>query len=248
MKTVIVKTQSEWDILPKSYTDHTIIEIRCKLEIIVRITPDSSTVTAYDSSTVRACDSSTVTAYGSSTVRACGSSTVTAYDSSTVRAESAISIITLFAFSVAFVKLNMKVLIKSKNATVITVRPPKTATEWLDFHGVEHSKEAVLFKRVSHDFKTQEKTSNETTWSIGSVLEHPNWGPSLEECGAGKFHACHHPSACDMYRVSTGDKYVAIKIDVNAMFVWKDDPQHPNKIAFRKGTVLYECDVNGNKK
>ena len=258
MKTVIVKTQLEWDNLPKSYQDHTIIEIRCESEIVIKTTPGSSTVRAYGSSTVRAYDSSTVTAYDSSTVRAYDSSTVRAYDSSTVtacnsstvRAESNLSIITLLAFSVAFVKAKatMKISIKSKSATVIKVVEPKTVIEWLDFYGVEHSREAVLFKRVSNDLKTQEKTDNETVWSIGSVLEHSNWNPSQKECGAGKFHACHHPSACDMYRDTSGDRYVAIKVAVNDMFVWKDDPQHPNKIAFRKGTVLYECDVNGNRK
>ena len=46
----------------------------------------SSTVEAYDSSTVEVCDSSMVEAYDSSTVKACGSSTVKAYDSSTVEA------------------------------------------------------------------------------------------------------------------------------------------------------------------
>ena len=88
MKTIIVTTQAELDALPSSFPEFTAIEIRSPAseEIVIRRTPDSSTVTACGSSTVTAYDSSTVTAYNSSTVTACGSSTVTAYGSSTVTA------------------------------------------------------------------------------------------------------------------------------------------------------------------
>ena len=76
MQTIIVTTQAEVDALPSSFPGLTEIEIRADkaTEIVVRKTPGSSTVTACDSSTVRAYGSSTVTACDSSTVTACGSS------------------------------------------------------------------------------------------------------------------------------------------------------------------------------
>jgi hypothetical protein len=93
MTTREVRTQAELDKAIADKVDW--IEIRSPAGVWLEVVKndsstvrayDSSTVTAYGSSTVRAYDSSTVTAYGSSTVRAYDSSTVTAYGSSTVRA------------------------------------------------------------------------------------------------------------------------------------------------------------------
>jgi hypothetical protein len=81
----IVRTQTELDQAVADKVEF--IGIRSEAGVWLTVTAcDSSTVRAYGSSTVTACDSSTVTAYGSSTVTACDSSTVTACDSSTVRA------------------------------------------------------------------------------------------------------------------------------------------------------------------
>lgn len=156
MKTIVVKTQAEWDALPKAFSEWTEIEIHSSADILIEIrtNPDSSNVTAYDSSNV---------------------------------------------------------------------------------------------KRVSKDFKTQEQTANETLWTIGETLTHLKWEPKAHECGAGKFHACAHPIHCDKYRTETGDRYIAIKVALKDTYVWKNG-EHPNKIAFRNGTVLHECDVNGKKK
>jgi len=105
----------------------------------------------------------------------------------------------------------------------------------------------ILYKRVSYDFKTQENTKNETVWEIGSKVIHPNWQPELDECGEGKFHACAYPHWCDIFRNKKGDKYIAIKVSINDLHEWKDNPSFPQKIGFREGIVLYECDRDGNK-
>src|SRR3990167_1204183 len=95
----------------------------------------------------------------------------------------------------------------------------------------------ILYKRVSKDFKTQEGTDHETTWTIGTTLTHPAWNPTEQECGAGKFHACARPHRCDVFRSTKGDKYIAIQIKVEDLFEWKS-PSYPQKIGFRKGKVL----------
>ena len=107
----------------------------------------------------------------------------------------------------------------------------------------------ILFKRVSVDFKTQEGTSDETVWNIGSMVEHANWTPKDKECGAGKFHACSRPFFCNEFRSAVGDRYIAIKVNIKDLHAWTSkDAQYPHKIAFRKGKILYECDKFGKKK
>ncbi|MDR2004094.1 MAG: hypothetical protein LBQ74_13765 [Prevotella sp.] len=105
----------------------------------------------------------------------------------------------------------------------------------------------ILYKRVSSDFKTQEDQRWETIWKVGAKLTHPNWNPSEEECGKGKFHACAKPGWCDEFRNKKGDRYIAIEVHVKDLYEWTDNPNYPTKIAFREGTVLYECDRKGNK-
>jgi hypothetical protein len=144
--------------------------------------------------------------------------------------------------------VRLKVAVKSKTATVVQVNAPSSEKAWCEFNGVDVKRGfATVFKRVSADFKTQEGTPNETPWNIGSTLEHKAWDPEKKECGAGKYHACPAPHYCNQYRGTFGDRYVAIRVAIEDMFLWKDKPEHPNKIAFRKGLVLHECDVHGRK-
>ena len=98
----------------------------------------------------------------------------------------------------------------------------------------------IIYKRVSFDYKTQEGTSNETLWTIGSTVEHPSWNPSREECGAGKFHACAKPFWCDIFRKNKTDKYIAIEVAEEDLYEWTNNPSCPQKIGFRKGKVLNE--------
>jgi len=106
---------------------------------------------------------------------------------------------------------------------------------------VENGK-VILYKKVSFDFKTQENTKNETLWLPGTTVEHPDWKPFKDECGAGKFHACSKPLWCDTFRNGRGDKYVSIEVDVSDLYEWTDSPTYPKKIGFRKGKVLSEVE------
>ena len=217
----------------------------------------SATVTACDSATVRACDSATVTAYGSATVTAYDSATVRAYDSATVRAYGSATVtaydsgasIALLGFAVGVLFAKARVTKRGKNTALVrqTPRPAKTFSEWAELnHTAARRGKLTVFKRVSYDFKTREGTCNETVWRPGDTLEHPAWAPTEQECGGGKYHACAAPFFCDSYRSRAGDRYVAIEVATRDTYVWPD-ARHPHKIAFRKGRVLYECDVMGKK-
>ena len=105
----------------------------------------------------------------------------------------------------------------------------------------------ILYKRVSKDFLTQEGNAWQTQWKIGSTLVHPDWDPRKNECGTGKFHACARPFWCDYFRHNKDDKYIAIEVKVEDLHEWTLYPAFPQKIAFREGKVLHECDRYGNK-
>jgi hypothetical protein len=151
-------------------------------------------------------------------------------------------------FSVAFlIAPKAKAVKRSKTATVIKPKISEGIKGWLQNNAViPKGGKVILYKRVSEDFKTQEKTSNETLWTIGTILEHPAWEPTKQECGGGKFHACGRASVCDQYRDTINDKYIALEVAVKDLYAWPK-PEHPYKIAVRKAKVLYECDKWGEK-
>jgi hypothetical protein len=149
-------------------------------------------------------------------------------------------------FAVCWALAKGKIVVNSKTATVITPEYRNGVPGWLDKHGIEEAEKVVLYKRVSADFKTQEGNRWETTWLVGSVLEHTSWDPEGQECGAGKFHACPRPFFCDEFRETKGDRYIAIEVATADLYAWPN-PSYPNKIAFRKGTVLFECDRLGRQ-
>ena len=122
----------------------------------------------------------------------------------------------------------------------------KSALEiWLEKEKLEvKDGSVILYKRVSKDFQTQEGTTNETLWSIGTTLEHPAWKPDGEECGAGKYHACSRPKFCDEFRDKSDDRYIKLQVRIEDMYAW-ENPYYPSKIAFRKGIVLGECNQDG---
>jgi hypothetical protein len=240
---MIVRSQKEWDALPASFDQFTVIEIRSPAEswLSVSLIPTNAHVEAWESSHVEAWGSSHVEARGSSHVEAWESSHVEAWESSHVEARGSSSVhvqseyptIELFGFAVAIVLAKCKNILK-KSRTCSVVRPKPKA------------RRAIVFKRVSKDLQTQEKSPNQTDWKIGSTVEHPNWKPESGECGAGKFHACSRPYFCDQFRSIQGDRYVAIEVAVKDLFAW-DGGNYPHKIGFRKGTVLHECDRYGSK-
>ena len=228
---------------------------------------ENSSVVAWENSSVVARGNSSVVAWGNSSVEAWENSSVVAWENSSVVARENSSVeargnvgvhvhsvdvtVRLYMFAVcwALVK-SKKIAKKAKTATIIRPKTSKGTKGWLESQGMKQEKTAVtVFKRVSFDLKTQEGTTNETFWEIGKTLEHSTWAPENAECGAGKFHACSRPYLCDQFRNNSGDRYVAIKVQVKDLFSWDAaEAQYPYKIAFRKGTVLYESDRLGKKK
>ena len=202
----------------------------------------NSTVTAYDNSTVTACGNSTVTAYDNSTVTAYDNSTVTVCNNSTVTACNN-SNIKQYSSSINLT-INSKFVTLNKCYDIIN-----SLEDWTSYNNVQklNKTNIILYKRVNKDFKTQEVTKNETAWKVGTVVEHKNWQPELSECGEGKFHGCGITIMCDRFRDLKDDKYIAISVNLKDLYCWVKNPNYPEKIGFRRGKVMYECDKNGNK-
>ena len=238
MKTYTVTNQKEWDAIPKTSSEYREVNIENTDGVFIG-------VGLLENATVRAWGSATVHASDSATVHASDSATVHASESATVRANSTGTVVYLLGQSSLFLAKKCKYT-KGKQSTVVIPKVQSSLSVWLTENGAKQDKyNCVLFKRVSHDFKTQENKPNETLWAVGLTLDHPNWSPKTQECGGGKFHACPSPWFCDEFRSEVGDKYVAIKIAKKDLFLWTENPTYPHKIAFRKGIVMYECDLNG---
>ena len=215
----------------------------------------NSSVEAWENSSVVAMENSSVVAWENSSVVAMENSSVVAWGNSSVEARGNVCVyiqsefcdVTLLAFAVAYLLVKKaKAKLKSKTATIIKPERAKGTEGWLEAEGVGPKSKVILFKKVSADFKTQEREPQETTWTIGTTLDHPAWNPKESECGSGKFHACSRPYFCDEFRNEKGDKYIAIGIAKKDLYAWPD-PLYQHKIAFKKGTVLYECDRFGKE-
>jgi hypothetical protein len=208
---------------------------------------DNSSVEAWDNSSVVARENSSVVAWGNSSVEARGNSSVEAWGNVAVRVYSVLASITLFGFSVAWNLCESDKIKSSINSTIINaVIKNQTVETFLDAHGVELKDKIIVYKRVSKELKTQEGTNNETTWKVGKKLEVPNWNPTGQECGEGKFHACTTTYFCDEFRSLKDDRYIAIEVAKEDLYAWPK-PAYPHKIAFKKGKVLYEADKKGKK-
>jgi len=222
---------------------------------------DNSSVVAWDNSSVEAWGNSSVIAKKNSSVVARGNSSVVArdnssvvawdnssveaWDSAVVRAISGRPNIVLHCFCVLIISSECDEL-KYTAAKTVAIQKIKPLP-YLERNGVVvKNGHVILYKRVSKDFKTMENTEHETLWTIGSTLTHHAWNPTKQECGSGKFHACHRPYFCNEFRSTAGDRYVAIKVNIKDLHEW-ENPSYPHKIAFRKGKVLYECDRFGKR-
>ena len=96
MTDIIIKTQSEMDALPASFSTFTRIIIQndpTQGRIIVRMARDNSSVVAWENSSVVARENSSVVAYGNSSVVAGGNSSVVARDNSSVEAHESSSVV-----------------------------------------------------------------------------------------------------------------------------------------------------------
>ena len=250
MKTIYINTQEELDGIKKVKIDEEVIvqkrlKLNCILEVYGKLRAEFGLKTSWNSY-VRLRGSSHAVLRDSSHAELWGSSHAELWGSSSINIFSAsLNVpIKLFGFSVAIIPFDLKIKItKAKTAIVQTVKP----LDFFDRHGIKKNKTIILYKRVSHDYKTQEGTSNETRWNTGATVEHPDWNPSHSECGEGKFHACPKPYFADEFRDIPNDKYIAIRVAAEDVFEWKDNPLYPHKIGFRKGKVLYECDRYGKK-
>jgi hypothetical protein len=218
---------------------------------------ENSHVVARENSHVVARGNSHVVARGNSHVEAWENSHVEAWENSHVVARGNVCIwnhsnladVVLFGFAICFALFSSaktKIKRKSRFSKIVSPRKSKSLAEWGEINGVELKAKVIVYKRVSVDFKTQELTKNETVWTIGTTLVHSAWKPKDGECGEGKFHACPQPFFCDEFRYDTGDRYVAIEVARKDLHSWPN-PEYQHKIAFRKGTVLYECDRFGNR-
>src|SRR5581483_7545511 len=253
-KMITITTQAELDALPDSFAEYTRIYIKSEERIVVRKARGNSSVVAWGNSSVVARENSSVEARGNSSVVARENSSVVAWENSSVVAwgcvgvhlQSDFATVALFAFAVCWALAKGKIQKKSAMASIIQPIIKPGTSGWLENNCIEESDSVTLYKRVSAEFKTQEGTVNETLWAIGSVVEHPRWNPGEEECGAGKFHGCSRPYFADEFRSIADDRYVAIQVEKSDLYAWTN-PAYPHKIAFRKGTVLYECDRFGKK-
>ena len=191
---------------------------------------------------------SRVEARGSSSVVDRGSSSVVAWANTSVKLLAKLSInvkVQLFGYSACWQPKDEKISIEIKSKTAKIQK--YIQEKYLDREGIEVIKgKVILFKRVSHDFKTQKNTKNETLWAIGSTLSHPAWNPTNGECGEGKYHACSRPYFCDEFRSNDKDVYIAIEIAVKDLYEWENG-SYPHKIAFRKCKILYQCDKFGKE-
>jgi hypothetical protein len=232
MAEINITTQAEFDALPAKFDEFTYVYIRSSADvrIVIACAPESSHVEAWGSSHVEARESSRVVARGSVAVHV----------------HSDYATVLLFAFACAFNLVKAKIQKKSKTATIIVPAQPKGTDGWLKSQAIKPTASVVLFKRVSADFKTQEGKPWETSWAIGAQLDHPSPDLKSNECGAGKYHACSRPYFCDEFRSEAGDRYIAIKIKKADMYAWPN-PEHPHKIGFKAGTVLYEVNQFGEK-
>ena len=223
MKEIYIKTQEELDALPDKFDEYTRIVIK------------DSNGWIYVKK-----------ARGNSSVEARENSSVVAWENSIIRIFCQSVKVILHGFSIAFlpisIKLDINIKKESKYAYVQKIKP----LNWFENNGIKKTTKVILYKRVSKDFLTQENTSNQTKWEIGSIIEHPNWRPLNSECGAGKFHAVSKPYFADEFRSIKDDKYIAIEIAKKDLYEWPN-PSYPHKIGFRKGRVLWEVDRFGKK-
>jgi hypothetical protein len=248
MKEIIVRNQQELDAVKIDF-DGIIkilgIGIRVSRKYRYRVEAwENSSVVARGNSSVEAWGNSSVVAWENSSVVAWENSSVVARGNVCVRIFSGIKTLSLFGFSVLFQPFDLKFKFKKEKTCLVQKFIPQ---KYLDREGIKQEKGfVVLFKKTSKYFYTQENTVNQTLWAIGGTVTHPDWRPTLKECGEGKFHACSRPYFCDEFRSQQGDRYIAVKIKVTDLYEW-EKPDYPHKIAFREGNVLYEVNKYGKK-
>jgi len=145
MKTIIVKTQKEFNLINNNLTDFTVIKIR-STELII--------VTCKKNSHVEAWGNSHVEAWENSHVEAWENSRVEAFDFATILVSSFLSL-KLYKYSTAFLKekLKNKIEKKSKTANIIDQSELKLSYTRKDFFNLceTQNSKIVLYKIVKDD-------------------------------------------------------------------------------------------------
>ena len=83
MSTIIIKSQKEWNELPDSFEEFTVIEIRSEETIVIRNNPNNSSARLYDNSSARLYGNSSAVLWDNSSARLYGNSSARLYGNST---------------------------------------------------------------------------------------------------------------------------------------------------------------------
>jgi len=189
-----------------------------------------SHVVAWGQSHVEAWEQSHVEAWGQSHVVAWGQSHVEAWGQSHVEAweQSSCSKYSEFA--------------DAHGNVLDFTKYPKTVEEWLEKYKVQIVDDyCLLYKGTNKEYQTQRGTS----WRVGEDTTALDWEDREDiECGYG-LHFCHHPICCEQF--TDVKHYLACQIKVSDIRIYKDQPQHPDKIRAKSCKVLYEVDRWGEK-
>jgi hypothetical protein len=201
----------------------------------------SSSVVARGSSSVVARESSSVVARGSSSVEAYGSSSVRAFMRSQVKA------------TMSAVVMQHSAAAKIKGGRILDMKPPASAEEWCEFHGVEIRKGgglnrklagqdvAILFKALDAGFSA----TRGVTYEPGSTPSAPDWDGGKQECGGG-LHFSPHPKMAKEFN-SDPTHFVACPVLVSEIVVHPDS-RYPQKVkAPRVCAPVWEVDQDGKK-
>ena len=264
MKEIIIKTQSDLDKITEISADEYInvqiegeVFINNEIQVYGKIKIDAKvTFKKY----IDGRENSTLNIYGreNSTLNIDGRENSTlnidGWGNSAIRIKNVYSKFTIriAVFCCLWIPSDLEITVNKKSETSVIIKYDNNLS-YLQRHGIDvNENKVILFKRVSHDFKTQENTSNETLWLPNTTLSHKNYLPESGECGENKFHACATPFYCDDFRDTKSDKYVAIEVELkdyngfSNLYEWKNG-DYPNKIAFGECKVLYECNRKGIK-
>jgi len=189
-----IYTQEEFDALPSSFSDYTIIKIKGNAKIIVNKALCNASVEAWGDSSVRAYDNASVEARGDSSVRAYdnssvearGNSSVEAWGNAIIRIYNQIKKIALHQYAVCvLVGVEMKAKYKSTTATLI--KNPIATYSKEDFLGIYRDNvrsdgSVELFKSVQED--GTDFYSGEIKYE--GTVKPKKWDPDPErQCGDG---------------------------------------------------------------
>ena len=224
MREITVKTQKEWDDVPKEFEGHIYIQSKEKIVIAQR---KGFCVVARGNSSVVAWENSSVVAWENSSVVARGNSSVVAWENSSVEARGNVQI----AKYSAFAKLQTH-----GNARIVTL--PQTAEEYCDFYGLEiREGNAILYKAVREDlsaihtsqFKYQVggtftetcDPSKDRDCSYGLHVSHLNWAVDFGR-GRGYFKIIECAVPLDKVVIP---KYTDGKVRTSELTVLREVPQ-----------------------